>query len=224
MLTGVLYVTPQTGFFPSRTRVFCRDQWSRRRARRSRCTNRKAIEAMKIIAADPDVDEAHYNAGGSAQAQINIGLRSLEEGRTASATDINNRLRPGLAEIAGAQVIVQAMQDITIGGRPARARYQYTLSDGDLDELNEWAPQLVSALQKLPPELKDVSSDQQSQAPAANLIIDRDAAGRFGISPADIDAAIYNQGGGTAPGGAVLYAAQRLSRDHGSTAGSADRA
>src|SRR6185295_17158487 len=43
--------------------------------------------------------------------------------------------------------------------------------------------------------LKDVSSDQQSQAPSANLAIDRDAAGRFGISPADIDAAIYNQVG-----------------------------
>ena len=47
-------------------------------------------------------------------------------------------------------------------------------------------------MQKLP-QLRDVSSDQQSAAPAANLIIDRDAAGRFGITPADIDAALYNQ-------------------------------
>ena len=52
----------------------------------------------------------------------------------------------------------------------------------------------MAALQKLP-ELKDVSSDQASQAPSATLTIDRDAAGRFGISPADIDAAIYNQVG-----------------------------
>ncbi len=55
-------------------------------------------------------------------------------------------------------------------------------------------PKLVDALQSFP-ELKDISSDQQSQAPAANLAIDRDAAGRFGISPTDIDAAIYNQVG-----------------------------
>ena len=33
------------------------------------------------------------------------------------------------------------------------------------------------------PQLKDVSSDQQSQGAAVNLTIDRDAAGRFGISP-----------------------------------------
>jgi HAE1 family hydrophobic/amphiphilic exporter-1 len=43
------------------------------------------------------------------------------------------------------------------------------------------------------PELKDVSSDQQSQAAAVMLTIDRDAAARFGIAPADIDTAIYNQ-------------------------------
>ena len=41
------------------------------------------------------------------------------------------------------------------------------------------------------PQLKDVSSDQQSQGGAVNLAIDRAAAARFGISPANIDAAVY---------------------------------
>ncbi len=53
-----------------------------------------------------------------------------------------------------------------------------------------WAPRLLAALKKLP-QLTDVSSDQQSQGGAVNLTIDRSAAGRFGVSPADIDAAIY---------------------------------
>jgi hydrophobe/amphiphile efflux-1 (HAE1) family protein len=194
VLTGLLYVTAQTGFFPQQDTGFLQGTVVAPQGSPFAYTNRKAIEAMRIIGTDPDIVEAHYNAGGSAQAQINLALRSQEDGRTASATDIINRLRPRLAEIVGAQVILQAMQDITIGGRPARAQYQYTLSDGDLEELNEWAPRLVEELQKVP-ELKDVTSDQQSQAPSANLAIDRDAAGRFGISPADIDAAIYNQVG-----------------------------
>jgi HAE1 family hydrophobic/amphiphilic exporter-1 len=194
VLTGMLYVTAQTGFFPQQDTGFLQGSVVAPQGSPFAYTNQKAMEAMKIIASDPDIDEAHYNAGGSAQAQINIALRLRENGREASATDIINRLRPKLAEIVGVQVILQAMQDITIGGRPARAQYQYTLSDGDLEELNEWAPRLVEELRTLP-ELKDVSSDQQSQAPAANLVIDRDAAGRFGISPADIDAAIYNQVG-----------------------------
>jgi HAE1 family hydrophobic/amphiphilic exporter-1 len=193
-LTGVLYVTSQTGFFPQQDTGFLQGSVVAPQGSPFAYTNQKALEAMKIIGTDPDVEEAHYNAGGSAQAQINMALRSQENGRTDSAFDIINRLRPRLAEIVGAQVILQANQDITIGGRPARAQFQYTLSDGDLEELNEWAPRLVEQLQKVP-ELKDVTSDQQSQAPSANLAIDRDAAGRFGISPADIDAAIYNQVG-----------------------------
>ena len=193
-LTGMLYVTSQTGFFPQQDTGFIQGTVVAPQGSPFTYTNQKALEAMKIIGADPDIEEAHFNAGGSAQAQINMGLRSQDNGRTDSAFDIINRLRPRLAEIVGAQVILQANQDILIGGRPARAQFQYTLSDGDLEELNEWTPRLVDELQKVP-ELKDVSSDQQSQAPSANLAIDRDAAGRFGISPADIDAAIYNQVG-----------------------------
>ena len=194
VLTGMLYVSAQTGFFPQQDTGFLQGTVVMPQGSSYTYTAKKALEVLKIIGADPDVDEVHYNAGGSAQASVNAGLRSLENGRTASATDIINRLRPELARIVGAQVILQALQDITMGGRSSRAQYQYTLYDGDLDELNEWTPKLVDALQSLP-ELKDISSDQQSQAPAANLAIDRDAAGRFGISPTDIDAAIYNQVG-----------------------------
>jgi HAE1 family hydrophobic/amphiphilic exporter-1 len=102
------------------------------------------------------------------------------------------RLRPKVSQVVGAQTILNAQQDINVGGRQGRAQYQYTLSDSDLTELNTWAPKLEAALEKLP-ELKDVTSDQQSSAASVDLTIDRDAAGRFGISPADIDAAIYNQ-------------------------------
>jgi len=91
----------------------------------------------------------------------------------------------------GVQTFLQSRQDINVGGRTGQAQYQYTLADADLDELNTWAPRLLSALQALP-QLKDVSSDQQSQAGAVMLTIDRDAAARFGILPSDIDTAVYN--------------------------------
>ncbi len=89
------------------------------------------------------------------------------------------------------QTFLQSRQDINVGGRTGQAQYQYTLADADLDELNTWAPRLLAALQALP-QLKDVSSDQQSQAGAVMLTIDRDAAARFGVLPADIDTAVYN--------------------------------
>jgi len=89
------------------------------------------------------------------------------------------------------QTFLQASQDINVGGRAGRAQYQYTLSDSDLTELNTWAPKLEAELERVP-QLKDVSSDQQSSAGAVNLTIDRDAAARFGIAPSDIDTAIYS--------------------------------
>src|SRR5207245_7711986 len=77
-------------------------------------------------------------------------------------------------------------QHITIGGRISRALYQYTLQDASLEELNTWAPQMLAKLKTLP-ELADVSTDQQSNAPQLTININRDAAARFGIQPQVID-------------------------------------
>jgi HAE1 family hydrophobic/amphiphilic exporter-1 len=129
-------------------------------------------------------------SGGANQANLYIALKPKDAGRKATATEVITRLRPKLAELVGVQTFLQAAQDINVGGRAGQAQYQYTLSDPDLTELDAWAPKLLAALQATP-ELKDVSSDQQSQGGAVNLTIDRDAAARFGITPTAIDTAIY---------------------------------
>jgi HAE1 family hydrophobic/amphiphilic exporter-1 len=191
LLTVALYATSKTGFFPQQDTGQISGSLQTAQGSAFEYGNAKALQAMQIIADDPDVDEVHYFAP---QGSFNIGmsLRSREDGRRASAAQIVDRLRSRLAQVVGASIVLQAVQDISTGGRQARAAYQYTLSDSDLDELNEWAPKLVAALQKVP-QLKDVNSDQQSTAPSVTMIIDRDAAGRFGISPTDIDAALYSQ-------------------------------
>ena len=91
-------------------------------------------------------------------------------------------LRARLSSVPGAMLYLQAYQDIQVGGRGSAAQYQYTLSDENLNELNTWAPRL-EARAKTMPELRDVSTDQQDQGLAANLVIDRDAASRLGITP-----------------------------------------
>ena len=195
ILSVVLYATAKTGFFPQQDTGFIQASVITNQDSSYLRTDAKAQQVSRIIADDPDVDEAGYNIGGNnlSNANIPFALRSRENGRTATPDEIIARLRPKVARVIGTQVIMQAQQDINIG-RGGRALYQYTLSDGDLDELNEWAPRLLAALEKIP-QIKDVNSDQQSNASSATLTIDRDAAGRFGISPADIDAAIYNQVG-----------------------------
>jgi len=86
---------------------------------------------------------------------------------------------------------MQAGQDINVGGRLARTQYQYTLTDANLDELNDWAPKLMNQFRKLP-QLKDVTSDQQNSAPVVSVTIDRERAASFGISPAAVDGTIYD--------------------------------
>jgi HAE1 family hydrophobic/amphiphilic exporter-1 len=195
-LSVFLYATIPTGFFPQQDTAFLNGVMVTSEDASYAKTSEKVHEVAEILAQDPDVMEVHFNIGGGGnnQANFNLALSPKDGGRKASADQIIARLRPQLARVVGAQTFLQASQDINIGARQARAQYQYTLSDGDLQELNTWAPQMLAALQKMP-QLKDVSSDQQSAAAAVNLTIDRDAAGRFGISPSDIDAAIYNQVG-----------------------------
>ena len=121
-----------------------------------------------------------------------IGLKPLQDrpGRV-SADQVVARLRRRLTSVPGAVLYLQANQDIQIGGRGSAAQYQYTLSDENLNELNTWAPLLQARMRQMP-ELADVSSDQQSQGLAENLVIDRDSASRLGITATAIDSTLYD--------------------------------
>jgi multidrug efflux pump len=82
-------------------------------------------------------------------------------------------------------------QDLQIGGRLSQAQYQYTLQGEDLNQLNTWAPQLLQKMRALP-QLQQVNTDQQDKGLEANVIIDRDTAGRLGVAAADIDNVLYD--------------------------------
>ncbi|WP_029922149.1 multidrug efflux RND transporter permease subunit [Nevskia soli] len=146
-----------------------------------------------VLSKDPDVASWGASVGGSRPLNNGyavIGLKPRGK-RSASADQIISRLRPQLAKVKGATLYLQAAQDVNVGGRLARTQYQYTLQDADLNELNDWSPRLLAALQKLP-ELRDVASDQQNHGTKLSLVIDRDQAGRFGIQPSLIDNTLYD--------------------------------
>jgi multidrug efflux pump subunit AcrB len=154
---------------------------------------RRQHALLDVVAKDPDI--ASYGTGLGGNRPINngfvvIGLKPRDE-RSATADQIITRLRPQLAKVPGATLFMQAAQDLNVGGRTSRTQYQYTLQDSAIDELNEWAPKLLAALQKLPM-LRDVASDQQTSSGMLSLTIDRDQAARFGIQPAAIDQALYD--------------------------------
>ncbi len=154
----------------------------------------KQQQLAQMVLDDPAVHSVTAFVGGNGPGggSSNVGsmfiaLKPLDQrpGRV-TADEVVNRLRGKLTSVPGATLFLQAQQDFQIGGRGSAAQYQYTLSDENLNELNTWAPQLLARMRTMP-ELRDVSTDQQNQGLAANLVIDRDTASRLGITAAAID-------------------------------------
>jgi HAE1 family hydrophobic/amphiphilic exporter-1 len=146
---------------------------------------------------DPDVAAfgVNMNSGTFNSATFFMGLKPKDQGRTLTADQVIARLRPQIARVPGIALYMQAGQDVNVGARQSRTQYQYTLTDVNLDELNEWAPKLTQGFAQLA-ELTDVTSDQQNEAPTAQLTIDRERASSYGISPVQVDATIYDAIGG----------------------------
>jgi len=144
-----------------------------------------------VIMHDPDVAGLGSFTGSSGGAQTaNTGrgfivLKPRDE-RELSSSQIIDRLRPQLGKIQGANMYLQPTQDITVGGRIARASFQYTLQDSSLPELSEWSGKMLDKMRTLP-QITDVASDLLANAPQLKITINRDQASRFGISPQLID-------------------------------------
>jgi hydrophobe/amphiphile efflux-1 (HAE1) family protein len=194
--TGYLYVVMPKGFFPQEDTGYVQGISEAAQDISYDAMTRHQKIVADIIGRDPGVADVAFVVGVTGGSQSNnngrlwINLKPRDE-RDASADRIINRLRPQLAKVPGIATYLQAQQDVTMGGRPARSQFQYTLQDANLDELGAWAPVMLDKLRSLP-QLRDVTSDQQSNATTAVLTIDRDTAGRFGIQPQVIDDTLYD--------------------------------
>jgi hydrophobe/amphiphile efflux-1 (HAE1) family protein len=195
-VTAMLFVAIPKGFFPDQdTGVLigisegAQDVSFQEMSRRTQAL-------AEVVAADPDVAaySASIGAGLGGQTGNNgrfyISLKPFDQ-RSSNAAQIIARLRPKLQRVMGAQLFLQAAQDIRVGGRLSKTLYQFTLQDADSNELYTWAPKVLEKLQSLP-ELRDVATDQQIGGTTATLTIDRDRAASFGIQPQQIDDTLYD--------------------------------
>jgi len=185
-LTGWLFIQIPKGFFPIQDTGLISGSTEAAQDASPAEMMRLQENVIQVILQDPDIASVGTFVGGGSGNTTNSGrmfitLKPREE-RGATASEIINRLRPKLAKLEGVSTSMQAVQDIRVGGRNSRALYQYTLQSPSLAELNEWAPKVRDALRKLP-QLADVNSDQQLNAPQLNITINRDRASQFGIDP-----------------------------------------
>jgi hydrophobe/amphiphile efflux-1 (HAE1) family protein len=144
-----------------------------------------------VVMRDPDVQSVNAATGSTDSpttantSRFFIVLKPHNQ-RTATASQIIDRLRPQLARLQGVNVFMQVPQDINVGGRVGRGTFQYTLQAIGIAELIEWSQKMLEKMRALP-ELADVSTDLLANAPQLNITINRDQASRFGISPQLID-------------------------------------
>jgi multidrug efflux pump len=144
----------------------------------------KAVE--EAIRKDPDVTGIVSVVGTSPiNATANVGhaaitLRSRDN-RKAVVGEIVDRLQYLVAAIPGVIVYFQPVQDIQIGTRSSRAQFQYTLTGTDADEVTDWSKRLAERLESNP-SLHDVASEAQEGGLRMLVNIDREKAGRLGVS------------------------------------------
>ncbi|MBV9248390.1 MAG: efflux RND transporter permease subunit, partial [Acetobacteraceae bacterium] len=196
-LTGVLYVYIPKGFFPPQDTGVVIGVTEGAQDISFKQMSRIQQELAAIIKADPDTDSyvSMVGAGIGGQTVNNgrmyIALKPWNQRVGGTAQDFINRLRPKLQKVEGGSYFMQAAQDIRVGGRLSKTEFQYTLQDADLNELYQWAPKILDRLRSLTM-LRDVTTDQQTGGTTATLVIDRDAAARFGIQPQVVDDTLYD--------------------------------
>jgi hydrophobic/amphiphilic exporter-1 (mainly G- bacteria), HAE1 family len=105
--------------------------------------------------------------------------------------DVIHELQPKLDKIPGIRVFLTNPPSIRIGGRMTKSMFQYTLSSPQSDELYQYAQKFEAQMKTLPG-LEDVTSDLQIKNPQANVVVDRDKAASLGVTPQQVEDALYS--------------------------------
>lgn len=192
ILNIILFVKCSKGFFPQQDTgrvvgTILTDQKSSFQS-----LNRKLKQYLALIKQDPGVENVvgYISAGSVNSATIFIVLKNLEQ-RKISSDKIIGRIREKVKNLAGANIYMQTAQDLIIGGRQSNAQFQYTISGDTVAEVNQFAPQIMSKIARIPG-VADVSSDQGNFALQTFIDIDYDKANRLGINAKTVDTALFS--------------------------------
>ncbi len=195
-LTVMLYIWIPKGFFP------VQDTGAIQAITRApadvsfAAMSRRQQKLVDVVLKDPAVASVSSFIGVDGQnATLNAGrmminLKPLDQ-RKISASDVIRRLKPEIGQVAGISMYMQPVQDLTIEDQISPTQYQFTLTDADPAELAYWTSHLAERMKALP-QLTDVASNVEDQGLETWININRDVAGRLGITAAAIDQALYD--------------------------------
>jgi multidrug efflux pump len=197
-LNVLVYLRLPKGYFPQQDTGIIMGQVQGPQDASFPFMNFSMVSLINVVKADPAVAHVLAYTGGGNAGFMFMALKPLstqcKEGpncgvRQTSAADVINRLRPKMNRLPVASAVLQAAQDLRIGGRGSAALYQYTIQSDNIDDLTHWAPVLYQNMQKLP-DLTDVNTDWQNGGLQELLNYDRVTAARLGQTPQSLDSAL----------------------------------
>ena len=194
VITVVLFVNSPKGFFPEEDigQILATTEASEDISFRAMLALQD--QAAELVSKDPNVASSISVLGGGASSGYNTGRIFIilkPKSDRAKMAVIMEGLRNKFKEIPGLQVYMRPVQNLQLGGRSSKSRYQFTLQSVGFEGVNEWADKLMQKM-RADPIFRDVTSDSQLKGLNVKIDINREKAANAGVSIADIRTALYS--------------------------------
>jgi HAE1 family hydrophobic/amphiphilic exporter-1 len=191
MLGGTLYLffTMPTGFIPSQDSGFMFGVTMAGQDISFDAMAQKTRAVADIAGHDPNVDSVGAFVMGGNQGFFFVGLKPRDQ-RALSVDQYIAAMRPRLFMVPGILAFMQNPPPITVSGQYSTSVYNLTLQSANLKEMYSWTPRIMAKMRTLPG-FTDVNSDLQVSAPQVLVDIDRDRALALGVTPQQIQDALY---------------------------------
>jgi HAE1 family hydrophobic/amphiphilic exporter-1 len=196
-ITVILFINSPKGFFPEEDigQILATTEASEDISFKAMLVLQDQAAAM--VNEDPNVASSISIVGGGNSSGSNTGRIFIilkPKSDRAKMAKILEELRAKFKEIPGLQVYMRPVQNLQLGGRSSKSRYQFTLQSVGFEGVNEWADKLMQKM-RADPIFRDVTSDSQLKGLNVKINIDREKAASAGVSITDIRSALYNSFG-----------------------------
>ncbi|KWR89222.1 efflux RND transporter permease subunit [Cupriavidus sp. IDO] len=194
VLTAVLFVAIPKGFFPEEDIGQIQVNAEGPQDISFDAMAERLRDAAERMRANPAVRSVVVSIGGGPSPAINTGRMFIELkplGERPRMPKVVESLRKDVAGIPGLAVYFSPVQNLRLGGRQSKSRYQYTLQSVKAGQLQEFSDKLMAKM-RADSVFRDVTSDSQQSGLEAQLSIDRDKANALGVQMQDVRTALYS--------------------------------
>ncbi len=197
VITVVLFINSPKGFFPEEDigQILATTEASEDISFKAMLALQD--QAAALVNSDPNVDSSISVIGGGASSGTNTGRIFIilkPKADREKMAKVMESLRAKFKELPGLQVYMRPVQNLQLGGKNSKSRYQYTLQSVGFEGVNEWADKLMQKM-RTDPMFRDVTSDSQLKGLNVRIDINREKAANAGVTIADIRTALYDSYG-----------------------------